>query len=272
MVARRGLVALFLAVAALGSDGATAATLRPAKNRPDIIEVGDPMLVGRPELSREMELNSALREYIHLYGWPDYVEIQEVAVQDPWAAYEVRLFYLRRDEYLVYGRVNVAPSIEDYGARKYAGSIDSETLDRLLTAAPQAPAVEPHTTGAEVGVQGGTPFEHPLQVTAEVEPQAEPAHVDGAAAPVPEVAPVVPANVAIAADAPAAPAAPVEVAAAAERAPGSPDLSHIVARMEAAANRAALAAEEAERASLAANASADRATAVVERVASDYPD
>jgi hypothetical protein len=262
MWARLGLVALFLAVAALGSDGASAATLRPAKNRPDIIEVGDPVTVGRPELSREMELNSSLREYVELYGWPDYVEVQEVTVQEPWAAYEVRLFYLRRDEYLVFGRVHVAPSIEDYGARKYTGAIDSDTLDRLLTASPPPPAVEPHTTGAN------TQFEAPPEVMAEVEPQAEPVHpVDAAPAAAAEVAPVIPANPPIAADAPAEPSATAH-----ERVPGSPDLSHIVARMEAAADRATLAAEEAERASLAANASADRATTVLDRVSSEYRD
>ena len=64
--------------------------------------------------------------------------------------------------------------------------------------------------------------------------------------------------------------ASAEPAPAVERNSAYPDLSHIVNRLEAAADRAAVAAEEAERASLAATASANRATTALENLMEEY--
>jgi hypothetical protein len=112
--------------------------LRPAVDRPEILEVGDPILIPRRSLALEMRRNTDLRDWIHLYGAPDYAEVQEIQIDPPWAPYEVRLYYLKRDAYLAFGRVNVAPNIYDYGVRKYVGPINAAEIDRLLTAQPAA--------------------------------------------------------------------------------------------------------------------------------------
>jgi hypothetical protein len=164
MTGRLGGVAVLAAVVAVGG-GMSSAELRPATNRPDVIEVGEPVLISRDVLSLEMKRNVELREYIELYGWPEYSEVQEIQVKEPFAPYEVRLYYLRRDQYFAFGRVHVAPSVYDYGIMKYAGSIDEETLNRLLTA--QATAAQ----AAEA-----KPEQEPMvMASTEVEPPAPPA-------------------------------------------------------------------------------------------------
>jgi hypothetical protein len=118
----------------------------PAVNRPEIIEVGDPILISRSTLAGEMTRNSDLRDWVRLYGPPDYAEVQELEVDPPFAPYEVRLYYVKGNAYLAFGRVHVAPSLYDYGVRKYIGKIDPAELDRLLTAAP---ALDEATTTAQ---------------------------------------------------------------------------------------------------------------------------
>jgi hypothetical protein len=110
--------------------------LRPAVDRPEILEVGDPLLITRRTLALEMKRNVELRDWVRLYGAPDYSEVQEIQIDPPWAPYEVRLYYLKRNAYLAFGRVNVAPNVYDYGVRKYIGLINPEVIDRLLTAQP----------------------------------------------------------------------------------------------------------------------------------------
>jgi len=105
-----------------------------APNRLDVIDVGDPILISRRTLAAEMQRNSDLRDWVRLYGAPDYAEVQEIEIEPPFAPYEVRLYYLKGNSYLAFGRVHVAPSLYDYGVRKYAGSITEADLDRLLTA------------------------------------------------------------------------------------------------------------------------------------------
>ena len=138
---------------------AQADEMRPAVDRPEIMEVGDPMLISRKILAAEMRRNVELRDWIQLYGAPDYAEIQEIQIEPPFASYEVRLYYLKRNAYLAFGRANVAPNIYDYGVRKYIGSINPSELDRLLTARPlptyasaqtAAPAVAPAATTVTV--------------------------------------------------------------------------------------------------------------------------
>lgn len=144
LMRRIGMVGLLIGVlGGLGwADGSWAADLRPALNRPELIEVGDPVLIGRDMLQQEMLRNVNLRDHITLYGWPDYAEIQEVRVLDPLASYEVRLYYLRRDQFLAYSRVYVSPVLANYGVRTYEGAIPEQTLERLLTAAVE-PLEEP---------------------------------------------------------------------------------------------------------------------------------
>lgn len=136
-----------IAVLAAGSLAlawrAQADEMRPAVDRPEIMEVGDPILITRKTLGLEMRRNIDLRDWVHLYGAPDYAEVQEIQIEPPFAPYEVRLYYLKRNAYLAFGRVHVAPNIYDYGVRKYIGPINPAEVDRLLTAQPagyEAPA------------------------------------------------------------------------------------------------------------------------------------
>jgi hypothetical protein len=135
---RRIAVAIVMAGGLAIALRAQADELRPAVNRPEIMEVGDPFLISRKALALEMRRNVDLRDWVQLYGAPDYAEIQEIQIDPPFASYEVRLYYLKRNAYLAFGRANVAPNIYDYGVRKYIGSISPSDLDRLLTAHPPA--------------------------------------------------------------------------------------------------------------------------------------
>ncbi len=139
------------ALLALGWGGRAQAQSHPAVNRPEIREVGDPILISRRTLAREMTRNSDLRDWVRLYGVPDYAEVQELEIDEPFAPYEVRLYYIKGNSYLAFGRVHVAPTLYDYGVRKYIGHIDPSELDRLLTAQPAvdvalAPTAEPETS------------------------------------------------------------------------------------------------------------------------------
>jgi hypothetical protein len=115
------------------------AELRQALGREEIVEIDNPVLVSRAVLQDEMRRNSGLADYIRTYGYPDYVEVQEIQPDWPWAAYETRLYYVRRQRYLAFGRVNVAPYVTDYGLKKFEGPFESDTMARLLTAQPAAP-------------------------------------------------------------------------------------------------------------------------------------
>jgi len=205
MVARFFLGGLLI-VGLACTSGAAAADVHPALGRPELLEVGNPMLISRETLAREMERNWELRTYVNLYGWPEYAEVQETVVNEPVVPYEVRLYYLRRNQQATFSRVNVQAWIRDFGIRRYMGTIPEETVARLLTAegeinAPKVPEPE-----------------------AVVEP------------------------------APPKAAGPQD------------DVSAALLRMEAAADRAALAAELAERASAAADTSAARANAVLDKL------
>ena len=148
---RRGAVLMAVAVIGLGWSAVAEAQARPALNRPEIIEVGDPVLISRRTLAAEMTRNSDLRDWVRLYGTPEYAEVQEIEIEPPFAPYEVRLYYVRGNAYVAFGRVHVAPSLYDYGVRKFIGKIDPAELDRLLTAQPAvdiatAPDIGPATT------------------------------------------------------------------------------------------------------------------------------
>jgi hypothetical protein len=136
MTLRRMMFLLVVGVAALGSRAASAEEMRPAVDRPDIMEVGPPILITRKTLAAEMRRNTDLRDWVRLYGAPEYAEVQDIQIEPPFAPYEVRLYYVKRNAYLAFGRVHVAPNVYDYGVRKYEGSINPAVLDRLLTAQP----------------------------------------------------------------------------------------------------------------------------------------
>jgi hypothetical protein len=250
MAGRLVVVMISFLAAVVGAGVSRAAELRPSPERPDVIEVGDPVMIGRVTLEHEMRLNVNLADFIEVYGRPDYAEVQEVQVQEPFAPYEVRIYYLRRNRFLAFGRVAVAPSVIDYGIRKYEGPIRPETLDRLLTA-----AVMPENEVVDVAPMAPPPPDPAPQVSA-VEVKAAPVEI----AAVERVEPVDGVD----------PVEEVEAAAATDSADGTDSpLEGVISRLEAAADRAALAATMAEQASLAATSSADRATASLEKITSE---
>lgn len=159
---RRG-VLVAVAMMGLAWSAVVEAQSRPALNRPEIIEVGDPILISRRTLAAEMTRNSDLRDWVRLYGVPEYAEVQEIEIEPPFAPYEVRLFYVKGNAYIAFGRVHVAPSLYDYGVRKYIGKIEPSELDRLLTAQPAvdiataqdiSPATNPPWIVETVAVEG----------------------------------------------------------------------------------------------------------------------
>jgi hypothetical protein len=135
LMGQRLVLVAALVLAVLGSGRAEAqATAEMAPDRSDIVDIGDPILISRRTLAAEMTRNSDLRDWIRLYGAPDYAEVQQIEIQPPFAPYEVRLYYLEGNAYLAFGRVHVAPSLYDYGVRKYIGHVNQSDIDRLLTA------------------------------------------------------------------------------------------------------------------------------------------
>lgn len=171
MAKRIGVAAAIVGMIAFAWVGRAPAELHRALGRPELIEVGEPSLISHDLLRQEMERNVSLREHIELYGWPDYAEIQEVKVPEPLAPYEVRLYYLRRNQQLAYARVFVSPAFPRAGIRTYDGPIPEETIRRLLTAAEEAETyrkpVEPvGWSGSEPAppANAPAPIEQPLVI------------------------------------------------------------------------------------------------------------
>lgn len=147
MMKRYGAIAAAALVAGMITAGEAGADLRPSVHRPALVEVGDPIMVDRSALRKEMERISDLKDYIARHGWPDYAEVQAVVAEDPFDEYEVRVYYILRQREFDFAHVDAAPWVKDFGIKRYEGPIPTETLGRLLTAEPlsAAPVVEPES-------------------------------------------------------------------------------------------------------------------------------
>lgn len=143
----RTLLAVAVVVAVGWSVPPAEAQLRRSAVRPDIVEIGPPISIDRETLQKEARRNQALAEHLRLYGYPDYAEVQEIDVQEPFATYEVRIYYLRRNQQLAFGRVHVSPEFTRFGMVKYDGPIDPVTRARLLEVRPE----EAKSAGSESG-------------------------------------------------------------------------------------------------------------------------
>jgi hypothetical protein len=188
MMKRLGATTLAVAIGGIISAGAAMAELRPSVHRPALVEVGDPTMVDRSALRKEMERISDLKDHVARHGWPDYAEVQPVIAEEPFGDYEVRIYYMLRQREFDFASVDAAPWVKDFGIKRYEGPIPTETLGRLLTAEPlSAPAV----------IEPETPPPPPAAAAPASEPLAEAEPVAAEAAPA-ELAP--------AAGAPAAPA------------------------------------------------------------------
>jgi hypothetical protein len=131
-----------MAAALAAASSAPGLEIREDPYRVGIVEVGDPVLLTYEQLTREMDRNAEMNEYIRAYGRPDYAEVQRIEMNEPYYPYEVRLYYLDGNRYVVFGRVHVAPTVSDFGTRKYIGKLQPEQLQRLLTAEPMVAPVE----------------------------------------------------------------------------------------------------------------------------------
>ncbi len=178
----------------------------PAR-RPYITEIGDPYPISRATLDREAARMKELRLYLDQYGYPDYAEVQEIRPEWPWDSYEVRLYYLRRNVEVDFGRAfTLAESYPNLGLLKFSGGIPaSKRLQIELALNPPEPPPPP-------------------AVTTQPQPEAQASQ------------------------------------------PTKPSLEELVARVEAAADRAAAAAEDAVRQSEAAERAANRTVEIVDRL------
>ena len=135
-------VGLWLVPAAGLAIGPDVRLVTPA-NRPYIVEVGDPSPIDSYALDRERKIDSDLRAYLAFYGWPDYAETQEIEPNVPWDNYEVRVYYLRRNIQVHFGRAFVSPSVTDLGVIKFEGPMDPGTRDRIVALVTPANTGEP---------------------------------------------------------------------------------------------------------------------------------
>ncbi len=176
--------------------------------RPYIVEIGEPYRISRATLDREAARLEELRTYLDQYGYPDYAEVQEIRPEWPWDSYEIRLYYLRRNVEVDFGRAfTLAEAYPNLGLLKF---------------------------------QGGIPASKRLEIELALNPPSESMPPPSEPAKGPET--ILPAQT------------------------QKPSLEELVARVEAAADRAAAAAEDAVRQSEAAERAANRTIEVLDRL------
>ncbi len=124
----------------------------PAR-RPYIVEVGEPYSITTEALDREAHYISELSDYLSAYGYPDYAEIQEVAPDSPWAAYEVRVYYLDWDVEADFGHVILSEATPNLGVRKFLGHIPMAKRHEIevILAARAAPPIVAAPPAARTG-------------------------------------------------------------------------------------------------------------------------
>jgi hypothetical protein len=145
MASRRSAVLTATLLLTLAGAGAAFGDVRreTTERRPYIVEIGDPYAISPATLRREAQAISALREHLELYGYPDYAEIQEILPDWPWTAYEVRLFYMRRNLEADYGHVNMSSAAQNFGLLKFVGDIPADKrhqIEETLQSQSTAPA------------------------------------------------------------------------------------------------------------------------------------
>jgi len=157
---RKALVALAAVVVVTTLANAARADVRRERSerRPYIVEVGEPYSIDMAAIKREALYIDNLKEYLTMYGYPEYAEIQEVEPEWPWGSYEVRMYYLRRNLEAVFGHVFISEAAPNSGVMKFQDDITPEKrhqIDVILAArsappvaavpeqAPAAPAMEP---------------------------------------------------------------------------------------------------------------------------------
>ncbi len=144
---RTGIAVLATAVLLVAArTGPACAEVRRERSerRPYIVEVGQPFAITGERLEREMRRMSAVREFVGVYGYPDYAELQEIAPEWPWEPYEVRFYYMRPNLEVAFSPVFPLEALPNFGVLKYGGDITPEKrreIDIVLQAR-QAPPTE----------------------------------------------------------------------------------------------------------------------------------
>ncbi|MFQ5666542.1 MAG: hypothetical protein ACE5I7_08925 [Candidatus Binatia bacterium] len=158
---------LILTVATLFAAGVSGAAFGDVRRqttvrRPDIVEVGQPFSISPATLHRETHKIRALSEYVHLYGLPDYAEVQEIEPEWPWESFEVRLYYMQRNLETDFGHVFVSSAMPNFGVLKFRGDIPPDKrhqIDVILAARhgqpPSPPAEAPVVAAAQQEDAGG---------------------------------------------------------------------------------------------------------------------
>jgi hypothetical protein len=153
MVDRKLLAAaLALAFAWIMPSSANAEVRRERTlRRPYIVEIGAPYSISMATLHTEAQKIVELKDYLTGYGYPDYVEIQEISPEWPWESYEVRLYYLRRNIEVDFGHVlTVDTPVPDFGVMKFQGGIPAQKRHEIsvVSEAPDSPAPTPQPPAA----------------------------------------------------------------------------------------------------------------------------
>ncbi len=140
--------------------------------RPYIVEVGEPYSITTEALDREARYISELSDYLSAYGYPDYAEIQDIAPDSPWAAYEVRVYYLNSDVEADFGHVILSEATPNLGVRKFVGHIPMAKRHEIevILAARAAPPVVAAPPGAAAPPATGASME---ELVARVEAAAD---------------------------------------------------------------------------------------------------
>jgi hypothetical protein len=141
------------AVVLLATNAAADVRRERPDRRPYIVEIDHPYEISVERVAEEAKKLSDMAMYIEYYGYPEYAEIQEIRPSWPWDTYEVRLFYVRRNIEVDFGRVVFSPAAPNYGVLKYRGEIPPEKLRRIeliLEARKTPPPATAETAAAPV--------------------------------------------------------------------------------------------------------------------------
>jgi hypothetical protein len=76
----------------------------PSFERPYVCDVGDPKPVSMRSFREILQNNEAIRSTVERIGMPDWVEIQQVDVDAPWGAWEIRTYFRRYNRVMAFSR------------------------------------------------------------------------------------------------------------------------------------------------------------------------
>lgn len=108
--------------------------------RPYVCDVGDPQPVSMRSFRNILAHNDAVRAVVARLGFPDWVELQRVSVEAPWASYEIRTYYRDLNHMYAFGRAFLL-DLPQVALVRYQGPIPASKL--------ASPALSSRPAGAE---------------------------------------------------------------------------------------------------------------------------